>query len=503
MALMQQPASLGGGARSGQGGMRRFAVLSTRRVAFAGVGPKLLHARTAAARSGAPAALVRPRLARPLRGPARCWGSRRGDLRRDSCALLVCLACAGRRRLLLVVLSAARGKASRGDKQRGVQRLAALARAAPPPRRPPLGVVTTLPPPQPTPTAAPPPPPLLPLLADLKLPVRQVVVLFDLESTGGSRCGDFPSWSDFSSWTITEMTATAVFVLEDGTWWVPPGGRCGFSEQVNGAKTFGAAAAQLNVFLESMSAAAGGKKVTMLAHNGPACDWPVLTCALGAIGLALPACVAALGCTRQLFVAELKSALGLLWSLDKVHQERFDGAKIPKHERKSVADVMAMERITVNAVSKNSWEWAAVALGEAVQAGTSPTVYAAAHAACYGTPSWEAPVTLTEVMPAMPQPAVPVPQPPQDVPSADPLDCAEVAALRTKLGAVFGVLPEDRDALWRAARATTALPAALCAAAPALERAVREDRARAPIALCRAVLAGTQLLVRAMGEVVR
>jgi hypothetical protein len=87
VALMQQPASVGGGARSGQGGTRRFAVLSTRRFAFLGGGPKLLHARAAAARSGAPAALTTLRLARLLRGPARRWGSKRGDLRRDSCAL--------------------------------------------------------------------------------------------------------------------------------------------------------------------------------------------------------------------------------------------------------------------------------------------------------------------------------------------------------------------------------------------------------------------------------
>ncbi len=387
---------------------------------------------------------------------------------------------------MLVVLSAARGKASRGDKQRGVQRLAAV---APPPQRPPLGRVTKPPQQQPTPTTAPPPPPpLLPLLgAKPSAAVRQVVVLFDLESTGGSRLGDSPSWSDFSSWSITEMTATAVFVLQDGTWGVPPGGR--FSTQVNGATMCGAAAAELNVFLESMSAAAGGKKVTMLAHNGAACDWP------------LPACVAALGCTRHLFVAELKSVLGLFWSLDKVYQERFDGAKIPKHERKSVADVLAMERIVMNVISKNGWEWVATALGGAVQLGSSPAAYAAVHAACYGTPSWEAPVKLTEVPPAMPPPAVPVSLPPQEPPSADPLDCAEVATLRETLGAAFGTLPEDRDALWLAARATAALPAALCAAAPALERAAREDRARAPIALCRAALKGAQLLVRAMGEV--
>lgn len=71
---------------------------------------------------------------------------------------------------------------------------------------------------------------------------------------------------------------------------------------------------------------------------------------------------------------------------------------------------------------------------------------------------------------------------------ADPAACAEVSALHATLGAASEAV-------------ATALPAALCAAAPALERAVREDRARASIALCRAVLKGAQLLVRAMGEV--
>jgi hypothetical protein len=225
-------------------------------------------------------------------------------------------------------------------------------------------------------------PPLMPtLLASTESPVARVVVFFDLEYKGGWNPNPDPDGID-PTWTITQMAATAVFVLENGTWGVPPDGR--FSTHSMPGSSFKPAAAELNVFLETMSAAAGGKEVVMLAHSGAGCDWPVLTCGLAATGLALPACVTKLGCTRTLFVAELKEMLGRKWSMSAIYGLRFNGAEIP-NQHQALGDVWAMERIAVNVVSENGPAWAAAALEATVQSSKSPAQYVAKHEAKYGS----------------------------------------------------------------------------------------------------------------------
>jgi hypothetical protein len=70
----------------------------------------------------------------------------------------------------------------------------------------------------------------------------------------------------------------------------------------------------------------------------------------------------------------------------------------------------------------------------------------------------------------------------------DPLEEPAVLALRTALSRVL-VPVHDREELWRVVRgAAEDLPRAWRAAAPALRRAVREDRARLPLAVARALL---------------
>lgn len=223
-------------------------------------------------------------------------------------------------------------------------------------------------------------PPLMPtLLASTESPVARVVVFFDLEYKGG--WSPNPDAVD-PTWTITEMAATAVFVLANGTWGVPPGGRFG-THSMPGS-SFKPAAAELNAFLESMSAAAGGKEVVMLAHSGASCDFPTLTKGLAITGMALPACVTALGCSRKIFVAELKEVLGRKWSMSLIYAARFNGAKIP-NQHQALGGVSAMERIAVNVVSENGPEWAAAALEATVQSSKSPAQYVAKHEAKYGS----------------------------------------------------------------------------------------------------------------------
>ena len=224
-------------------------------------------------------------------------------------------------------------------------------------------------------------PPKMPvLLTSAESPVARVVVLFDLES---KKWGRRSSKNKSGPWTITQMAATAVFVLEDGTWGVPLCGR--FSEHVTRTTAFQPVGEKFIGFIEKMSAAAGGKQVVMLAHNGATCDWPVLTSGLVASGLALPACVEALGCSRKIFVAELKELLGRKWSMKKIYAARFDGAKIPEHHQ-ALADVFAMERIAVNVIATNGPEWAAAALEATVQRCKSPAAYVAKHEEKYGSP---------------------------------------------------------------------------------------------------------------------
>jgi hypothetical protein len=77
---------------------------------------------------------------------------------------------------------------------------------------------------------------------------------------------------------------------------------------------------------------------------------------------------------------------------------------------------------------------------------------------------------------------------------ADPLEEPAVLALRAALSRVL-VPVHDREELWRVVRdAAEDLPRAWRAAAPALRRAVREDRARLPLAVARALLAAAAQL---------
>ena len=276
------------------------------------------------------------------------------------------------------------------------------------------------------------------------------------------------------------MAATAVYVLADGTWGVPPNGR--FGTHVTRAKSFNAAASDLSSFLERMSAGAGGAPLAILAHSGPGSDWPKLGYALASIGSSLPECVQSLSCSRRLLVAEKAATLGTKWRMELVYAARF-GAKIP-NAHQALGDVSAMERILVHAISVNGSDWALKELDATVQRGMPPASYIAKYAAEFGALQAPAAVLATASEAALPPP------PPQ----ADPLECDEIAKLRDACSAAFGAAPESRDALWRAVRAAAALPAAVRDAAPALERAARADRMRLPAMLCSSLLAGVELL---------
>jgi hypothetical protein len=212
------------------------------------------------------------------------------------------------------------------------------------------------------PLAPPPLPPLMPTLLAPASSVEQVVVFFDLESRG----------SDDVSCNISEMAATAIYILADGTWGVPPGGR--FGTHVTRARSFTDAVCHLNAFVERVSAAAGYAPLHMLAHNGPNYDWRVLTRALIGNGLALSPCISTLGNSQDLFVAEKLEELGTKWSMKRLYEVRFNGAKIPNaHE--ALADVSAMERIAVNVVSTNGSAKAIEILKNIVLSSKSPAAF--------------------------------------------------------------------------------------------------------------------------------
>jgi hypothetical protein len=88
-------------------------------------------------------------------------------------------------------------------------------------------------------------------------------------------------------------------------------------------------------------------------------------------------------------------------------------------------------------------------------------------------------------------------------PGADPL---LEPAVQELLAAMWRVLSpvHDRASLWVALRSLTPLLRAARAASPALSAAVQQDRARAPLAVARAVMAGAArlkpLIARALGE---
>ena len=214
-------------------------------------------------------------------------------------------------------------------------------------------------------------PPLLPpMWQGADLTGAEGLVLFDLECSGVSG----------GSWTITEMAATLVLCLPDGTWGVPEGGR--YSTLVARSASFDGAA--FCNWLKGASRAAGGCALVMLSHNGNACDWPLLTKALRASGLALPQCVRAMGCSGRLFVAEKKEELGRRWSLHAVHITRF-GLRVP-NQHEALADVCAMERIFGDVVKHNGSDWTRDAVIDAAERGKTPAQYVAKHDAVYGAP---------------------------------------------------------------------------------------------------------------------
>ena len=302
------------------------------------------------------------------------------------------------------------------------------------------------------PLAPPPLPPLMPtLLGELPAAVARVVVLFDLE---GGR-------------PITQMAATGVYALADGTWGVPPNGR--FGTHVTRANSFSDAAGDLNAFLERMSAGAGGAPLTILAHSGHGSDWPKLGYALTSIGSALPECVTTLGCTQHLFVAELAAELGIKWKMSILYAARFGGAKIP-NAHQALGDVSAMERILVHAISVNGSDWAQAELDAAVKRGKPPAFYIAKYGAEFGV----------RQAPAAVQAKASAAVPPLPVQKADPLECDHIAKLRAACSATFGTVPESRSDLWRALRSAAALPAeSACCGSGAGARGARGPHAPA------------------------
>ena len=163
----------------------------------------------------------------------------------------------------------------------------------------------------------PPPPPQLKLAAD----TRCVVVLFDTERYG---------------YLIHDMAATALVRVQtgrDSAWVVPAGALGRFSAKA--AACVGADDAVrlidwLMALSEAVRAGASGAPpdIVMLAHGGPGSDWPPLTALLMACGLSLPRCVAGLGCSRHLFVAEKERSIGGYWGMKNLFAVRFGGKSI-------------------------------------------------------------------------------------------------------------------------------------------------------------------------------
>ena len=163
-----------------------------------------------------------------------------------------------------------------------------------------------------------------------------------------------------------------------------------------------------------------------------------------------------------------------------VYAARF-GAKIP-NVHQALGDVSAMERILVHSISVNGTQWALQELDAAVMHGMPPAMYIEKYAAEFPGVQQVAAASLA----AKGDVEVAVPPPP---PEYDEFD-----KLRAACGAAFGAVPQSRGELLRALRAAAALPAAVRAAAPALERAARADRIRLPAMLCTSLLSGLELL---------
>jgi hypothetical protein len=91
------------------------------------------------------------------------------------------------------------------------------------------------------------------------------------------------------------------------------------SLRIRKGASFPAAAQKLNEWLQAVAPAApdGADGLILLAHNGPAWDWPILTAHLTTCGLELPACVSLLACSGPLFIAGKERALhGVCLSLE-------------------------------------------------------------------------------------------------------------------------------------------------------------------------------------------
>ena len=135
---------------------------------------------------------------------------------------------------------------------------------------------------------------------------RCLLVLCDLEVYGwrGGRG---------KSGYVAELAATALCRDAAGAWGVPAtDGRftaLGAPDKSSRKPLSAESTAQFTAWLRTLSAAAGGAKVVMLAHNGPAHDWPHLQQHLEACSLSLPPCVGALGDTKELFLSEQREAL--------------------------------------------------------------------------------------------------------------------------------------------------------------------------------------------------
>ncbi len=137
---------------------------------------------------------------------------------------------------------------------------------------------------------------------------------------------------------IHDLAATALVRVQtpggapgDSHWVVPAGALGRYSAKAERCLSFDHVEGLVQL-LESLADAIcvgpSGKapEVVMLAHGGPNNDWPSLVGLLKACGLALPPCVAGLGCSRHLFVAEKADEVGAFWNMSRVFEVRFGGS---------------------------------------------------------------------------------------------------------------------------------------------------------------------------------